>query len=586
MSVTPQPPDGPRWRDLEDGQDEGTDAEPGPDSGPQDSPFPVIIDAREPREPRDSAPSGEPEDDAGREGSWPDESPPSSAPRLPLRPWNPYRNLTPDGRRFVRDLMRFPALTAAVIGVLCFFYAWMVSLGWEFTLLLPSRWGYHLALAFGALEPDLVRQGEWWRLMSPALLHGSVLHLFVNGFMLYQLGRLAENIYGRMGLLVLFVGSAISGCAFSAFVGHNMSVGASGAVMGLVGACIAFGFRYRRQIPDFLRGTFRGTLVFYAAIILLLGAIPGIDGWGHLGGALGGVVLGLVLPAMILRGEGARRPGWVWLPFGASMAVSAAVLAMVVPRVVAFDGGVASEAIEAYDLAMERQRYERASRALDEAEQIEPGSPLIQGLREQLAMFAILEEDWPLASLQYERMAEAAYPPLVENAGWQNNYAWSTFMAHPGDAERVAHGLEVSRASLATREDDPVLLNTLAWGLYLADDFHGALGTIERAMQLNKGRNLDADVYIYVAALHAVGRETEAIATYRDAVAEHPDGVLHAEVARILAGEALTAEEADVQPEVDRDPFAAPADPTAEEAIAPDDDSAQEAWTPPSARWE
>jgi len=582
--VTPQPPDGPRWRDLEDDHaDETPAAGPGEEPESAADPFPVIIDAREPRGSDPSEPDG-PDGDGVEEGDdWPAE-PRTSAPRLPLRPWNPYRNLTPDGRRFVRDLMRFPTLTAAIIGVLCFFYAWMVSLGWELTLLLPSRWGYHLALAFGALEPDLVRQGEWWRLLSPALLHGSLLHLFVNGFMLYQLGRLAENIYGRIGLLVLFVGSAIGGCVLSAFVGDNMSVGASGAVMGLVGACIAFGLRYRRRIPDFLRGTFSGTLVFYAAIILLLGIIPGIDGWGHAGGALGGVLLGLVLPPMILRGEGARRPGWVLLPFGAALAASAAVLAMVVPRVVSFDGNVASEAIEAFDKAMERQRYERASRALDEAEEIEPGSPLIQGLREQLAMFALIEEDWPLACLQYERMAEAAYPPLVDDPGWQNNYAWSLFMAHPLDAERVARGIEVSRSSLTPKDDNAVFLNTLAWGLYLSGDAHGALATIERAMQLNKGRHLDSDIYIYVAALHAVGRESEAIATYRDAVAEHPDGVLHVEVAAILAGEGDTTSGETVATNTGRDPFAAPPDPL--DAAPADDDSAEEAWIPPAARWD
>ena len=595
MGVTREPPDEPRWRDLDDGGDDAAAGESGADPAAEVGPFPVIIDAREPREPGAEVPD---EDAPGDPDPWLDEPEPAAAPRLPLKPWNPYRDLTPDDRHFVRDVMRFPALTAGIIAVLCFFYAWMVSLGWEFTLFLPSRWGYHLALAFGALEPDLVRQGEWWRLLSPALLHGSLLHLFVNGFMLYQLGRLAENIYGRVGLLV---GSAVCGCMLSAFVGDNMSVGASGAVMGLVGACIAFGFRYRRRIPVFLRGTFSGTLVFYAVIILLLGAIPGIDGWGHAGGALGGVLLGLLLPPMILRGEGARRPGWVWLPFSVVLAASAATLLMVVPRVVSFDGGVASEAIEAYDTAMERQRYERASRALDEAEMAEPGSPLIQGLREQLAMFAMIEEDWPLACLQYERMADAAYPPLVENSGWQNNFAWTLFMAHPHDPEYVARGVEVSRASLVLEEDEPIYLNTLAWGLYLAGDYHGALGAIERAMQQNKGRNLGSDVYIYVAALHAVGREAEAIATYRDAVAEHPDGVLHTEVAAILAGQEFgeAAAEVGIPAESATDPAEAAVapstgDPAAmhgetaapdDDSATPDDDSADAPWIPPRASW-
>lgn len=474
----------------------------------------------------------------------------TGVPRIPLRRWNPYRNLDASGKRFISELLRFPTVTAGIIGVLVVFYGWMVATGWELTLFLPSRWGYSLALAFGALEPDLVRQGEWWRLFTPALLHGSLLHLFFNGFMLYQLGRLAENVFGRAAVVLLFVGSAVTGCLFSAFMGHNLSIGASGAVMGMVGACIAFGLRHRTRIPEFLRGVFRGTLWFYAGLILVIGLVPGIDGWGHFGGGVGGALLGLILPSPILRepladGTPAKQPGWVYLPFGAAVIFAGACLAIVLPRALSFDGDVASEAIEAYDSAVELGRYGRASRALDEAERLEPGSPFIQGLREQLSMYAMIVEDWKLAALQYERMEEGGYGPLVERADWQNNYAWTVLMAHPRDLDRVAHAVEVSRASLDPKPDNAVFLNTLAWGLYLSGDPHGALATIEQAMELNKGRQLDSDIYIYVAAMHAVGRETEAIATYREAVAEYPNGVLHAEVASLLAtGELPVVEEA------------------------------------------
>jgi membrane associated rhomboid family serine protease len=509
--------DGPRWRDLDD-------------------------------EPRPAEPSAEERPEAPEILPRPPGAEETGVPRIPLRRWNPYRNLDASGKRFINDLLRFPTVTAGIIGVLVVFYGWMVAMGWDLTILLPSRWGYSLALAFGALEPDLVRQGEWWRLFTPALLHGSLIHLAFNSFMLYQLGRLAENVFGRAAIVLIFVGSAITGCLFSAFMGHNLSLGASGAVMGMVGACIAFGLRHNKRIPEFLRGVFRGTLWFYAGLILVIGMMPGIDGWGHFGGGVGGALLGLILPSPILReprpdGTPARQPGWVYLPFGAAVIFVGACLAVVLPRALSFDGDVASEAIEAYDAAMELERYARASRALDEAELLEPGSPFIQGLREQLSAFAMVADDWKLASLQYERMEEAGYGPLVERADWQNNYAWTLMMAHPRDLDRVGHAVEVSRASLEPKPDNAVFLNTLAWGLYLSGDHHGALATIEQAMELNKGRNLDSDVYIYVAAMHAVGRETDAIATYREAVAEYPHGVLHAEVASLLATGELPVEE-------------------------------------------
>ncbi len=607
FSRKPPDDDAPRWRELDEPGGGGEDERPtDPGSRPRwlDDPAP----------PADGEPgAGEPP--RADPPSWVDEPPPGAllddrprpprigeddgVPHIRLSRWNPYKKLTPENRKFVSDLLRFPQVTAGIIGVLAVVYLWMIAAGWEFTWLLPSRWGYPLAVAFGALEPERVRAGEWWRLFTAALLHGSLFHLAINGFMLYQLGRLAENIFGRVGLVVLFVGSALAGTSASAFIGEHMSVGASGAVMGLVGACIAFGLRHRKAIPEFLRGLFGPTLYIYVGLILIIGLVPGIDGWGHFGGAVGGAILGLVLPSPILR-DGRRQPGWIYLPFAAAVGFAGAAVAMVVPQVLEFDGQVASDAMEEFEEAARKGRWEDAALALDEAAAVEPDSPILVALRQQLALMAMTEERWDLACDQLA-IVEATEPEALENdPAWFNDYAWALFMAYPGDDGRVAHGIELSRTSLEEEEGHPVFLNTLAWGLFLADDYHGALGTIEEAMRANKGKGLGDDIYIYVASLYAVGRRDEAVETYREAVAQHPDGVLRAEVQGMInrweeAGgfdpalawpPAATVAEPDPAgdplPSVARPDPVDPADPV--EAAPGDDDSA--GWQPPAATWE
>lgn len=607
----PRGDEGPRWRELEEPEEpeapESPEAPKDPESASGDPPA-------SPRSWVDDAPRppGTLLDDRDRPPGIGDDD---GVPRLRLKRWDPYKDLTPENRQFVRDLLRFPVMTAVIVVSLCLVYLWMLANGWEFTTFLPSRVGYSLAVAFGALEPERVRAGEWWRLITAALLHGSLLHLAVNCFMLYQLGRLSENLFGRSGLAVLLVGSALTGTLASAFIGGNMSVGASGAVMGLVGACIAFGLRHRKHIPGFLRGLFGTTLYIYAGIILLIGVIPGIDGWGHFGGAVGGALLGLVMPSPILRGG--KQAVWIHVPAALAAALTAGSVAMVLPGALGFD----REAAAAIEQALAEQRWEEAAVALDEAAAEEPDSPHVTTLRQVLAYQAMAADHWALACEQLAAV-EAVEPEAIHgDPGWQNDFAWALFMAHPGDLDRVSHGVELSRASLEALPDEPVMLNTLAWGLYLSGDYHGALGTIEEAMRLNEGEDLGADIYIYVASLYASGHRQEAVETYRSAIAQHPEGVLHAE-ARVLINRwedadgfdpALATPPAKAAPEGDGrkepepdtpapDPdttgptgpaepadLAEPvesggsADPPEDTAAPGDDDSAE--WAPPAATW-
>lgn len=133
-----------------------------------------------------------------------------------------------------------------------------------------------------------VKNGEIYRLITAAFVHANVLHIFFNMYALYVLGPQIEKFYGRKRYLLIYLGSALLGSLLSVVLTNNVSVGASGAIFGLFGAMLYFGYKYRATLDGFLRSRIIPVIV----INLLLGfMIPGIDVYGHIGGLLGGLIL-------------------------------------------------------------------------------------------------------------------------------------------------------------------------------------------------------------------------------------------------------------------------------------------------------
>lgn len=147
-------------------------------------------------------------------------------------------------------------------------------------------------MAAGLIKP-LVHQGQTWRMLTCALLHGSILHLAFNFLALLSLGKLIEAHADRAYLPILFVLCAISGSALSVIAMPNVpSVGASGGLMGMVGFAAVLGYRRRAVMPaHFLR-----SILLSIGLIALMGIIAYgmIDNAAHLGGLLGGLILGII----------------------------------------------------------------------------------------------------------------------------------------------------------------------------------------------------------------------------------------------------------------------------------------------------
>lgn len=156
---------------------------------------------------------------------------------------------------------------------------------------LASRWllGSDLPAALGLKVNTLILRGEVWRLITPVLLHGSILHLGFNMYALSIFGPGLERHFGHARFLALYLLSGFAGNVLSFMFSAAPSLGSSTAIFGLLGAEGVFLYRNREVFGGFARRALSNILMI-ALVNLVIGFTPGIDNWGHLGGLLGGTL--------------------------------------------------------------------------------------------------------------------------------------------------------------------------------------------------------------------------------------------------------------------------------------------------------
>lgn len=181
-------------------------------------------------------------------------------------------------------------------------------------------------LAWGANFGPATQDGQWWRLFTAMFVHFGVVHLSMNMFALWDVGRLVERIYGRRRTIVLFVGSGMAGNLVSLVVQGNaaVSAGASGAIFSLYGALLVFLWRERRQVhPAEFRWLFGGAVLFTILILGMGYVAPGIDNSAHGGGLLAGAVMARIVARPWTAGSPAAGGFGRW---GAVLALVAALV--------------------------------------------------------------------------------------------------------------------------------------------------------------------------------------------------------------------------------------------------------------------
>jgi rhomboid protease GluP len=163
-------------------------------------------------------------------------------------------------------------------------------------------------------QPYILLRGEWWRIVTAGFLHGGLMHIGMNSWVLYDLGTQVEEIYGTSRYVVFYLLSSMGGFLASTFWSDVPSVGASAALTGLIGAMIALGVRSKTSMGAAIRGQY----IRWAIYILLFGLLRifHIDNAAHIGGMVTGFAIAYVAGTPRI----ASSPGeqvWRWAAWAA-----------------------------------------------------------------------------------------------------------------------------------------------------------------------------------------------------------------------------------------------------------------------------
>jgi len=341
------------------------------------------------------------------------------------------------GRRFIEELLRnpresdaelrrpapalpakarFPLVTCALLALLAAVFAGEIAWGidpWT-GFLSPS---VRTLVALGGLFPKLVLQsGEWYRVLTAAFLHGDALHLLLNGVALYLAGAVLETLIGRAWFVALFVIGAIGGSLLSLAINPAtmVSIGASGAIMGLLAAAFVCSFR-------FPQGADRTHIQMSLLQMLIPSLIPialnrsgqQIDYAAHIGGALTGAAVGLLL--LKTWRETSPAPRFGGFAAAVCLAGAAAVALAVVPLREHYEDYVLETFLIPND-QLPKTNAESKSRSADLVARY-PRDPRSRMLRAG----TLIEERDPAAAeqqlragLKEERILKTKFPPELE----------------------------------------------------------------------------------------------------------------------------------------------------------------------------
>jgi len=143
-------------------------------------------------------------------------------------------------------------------------------------------------LDYGSMDPLYIWEGQYYRLVTCIFLHGGLLHIAFNSYALWILGSIMERVLGRRFYIWVFFLSGLSGSLASLMFVKGISVGASGAIFGLIGSGLVIEYR--------MKGLKQSVFLSLAIINIVLGfIIPHIDNAGHIGGLIGGGLVTLFI---------------------------------------------------------------------------------------------------------------------------------------------------------------------------------------------------------------------------------------------------------------------------------------------------
>ena len=162
--------------------------------------------------------------------------------------------------------------------------------------------------ALGAVNGTLVKSGQVYRLITSMFMHGSIWHLLCNMYSLYVIGCATENYFGKKKFLLIYLVSGIIGSMFSCIFNTGWSLGASGAIFGLMGALCYFGYYYRLYMGKALYNEIIPVIILNLALSLV---VSNIDFYAHIGGLIGGVFITMGLGVKNKTDKQSSINGWI-----------------------------------------------------------------------------------------------------------------------------------------------------------------------------------------------------------------------------------------------------------------------------------
>lgn len=171
-------------------------------------------------------------------------------------------------------------------------YAILIITVLVFLLQLVSQYlfNWDLVALFAEKDNGLILQGQFWRLITPVLVHGGIVHIGFNMYALSIFGRNLEPFYGPWKFLLLYLVGGFAGVVASFVFTQAPSLGASTAIFGLLGAEGVFAYQNQKVFGQQARRALR-SIINIAIVNFILGLTPGIDNWGHFGGLIGGLMV-------------------------------------------------------------------------------------------------------------------------------------------------------------------------------------------------------------------------------------------------------------------------------------------------------
>jgi rhomboid protease GluP len=193
---------------------------------------------------------------------------------------------------------KVPYLTYLLIVINCIFFFVPILFG-QYDDVLSKFWIYG----------PKIRAGEYYRLLTGIFLHGNIMHLLLNCYSLYIIGSQIESFLGKWKFIIIYLFSGITGSLLSITLnGMVPSIGASGAIFGLMGSLLYFGYYYRVYLGNVVKSQIIPLIVLELAMGFLS---TGVDNFAHIGGLVGGIIMTMALGVKDKTTNFEKVNGWI-----------------------------------------------------------------------------------------------------------------------------------------------------------------------------------------------------------------------------------------------------------------------------------